>query len=317
MFSPASWVFGPKKKYSLSPAHWLRSLLEGFGLGWLIVEPTSFFVPEFETWVKAHHLIVFEVIIVGSLLFAFFASIKQLSRTAKIRDTDVVIEVLVGDIFKYSPETVIVITTTTTFDTCMEDDFISAASLQGQLCKKWYGGSWRDMEAVVGPQVDRLTPDATLEDGRKSKTKRYPLGSTVQITKDGAHAYLLGLTSMNPNGRAHAVFDDVQRALVGLWTFVAEHGESMDVTVPLLGMGASRVSATKTDVIESIAQSFIAACTQGTKRFCDHLRIVISVSDFRKGGIDLDEIAETLRCFGRVRRSSLTQQSGTEVPQDA
>ena len=301
-------LVGRKEKHEVSLRHLASGFLEGLGVGWLCIEPTTYFVTAFDSFVKEYKLPIFSVIVAVSLGWGLWKSVRKLSTKAQIEGTDIDIEVVVGSLFAFSPQSAIVVSSNTTFDTCTDDDFISRSSMQGQVCERYFKGSWRDMDATVSKSIERFKPAARLDDGRTFKKDVYPVGTTAHLKVDSRHFYMVALATMNAQGRSGASFIDLQNTLVGLWQFVSHDGEQMDITIPLIGTGKARVPAKRSEVAEAIMRSFIAACKEGEKRFCNHLRIIINPEDYRGGHVDLEEVGENLRVFCRTsgRTSTLS-----------
>lgn len=263
--------------------------LEPLGASWLVYEPAMAYIPNLDKGLEPHRGILLVILCVVTMLWVVHRATPKMSRKAKLCNTNVSIEVVVGDIFAFAEKGAIVASSNTTFDICRDNDLISGSSLQGQITDRLYN-SWRDMDNEAKQKLRAVAPTHTLTDDRKSNLLVYPVGTTVHLKPQGKDIYLVALTTMSAMGRSSSVFRDLQDALIGLWAFVARDGEHCPISIPLLGTGNARMNVTKEEVIRTIVDSFIAACAQQDKRFCNHLRIVVQTSDFEEGDVDLDEM---------------------------
>lgn len=280
----------------------MGALLQGLGGVWLVVNTTHFFFPDLTSWLVGQKQWAYTL----AFLWAAFRSYPKLSAKCQLKGTNTTIEVVIGDLFARKDAS-IVVGTNSTFDTEMSTGLIDAKSLQGLVTKRFYDDP-KHIDNEVQEALKGAGTYTVLTDGRTSKVNRYPIGTTIQIQPRKRHIYLVAITHMSENGTCQSDFPMVKDALAGLWAHVGSAGKFGDLSVPLLGMGFSRVQATREQVIHEIIRSFIAACSE--RRFCEHLRIVVGFKDFQKNNIDLNIVRAFLEHECRYAELGSTKREG-------
>ncbi len=259
-----------------------RNFLFHLGYIWLLARVASVSWPSAsESW----------CVVVLPLLFAMWSNYRSTSSVKhRLKDTDVWIEIKIGDLFKKVSGS-LVVSANSTFDTSVSGGIISADSVQGQFTNKYYDNEAhldRDLEtALEGEKFD------SIEDGRNGKKKRYAIGTVAKIQPKEQTVYMVAIADMNENGIATGSPDGLIRSLGKLWHYIAEHGEIKPVTVPVLGTGSARINIKREDMVKEIVRSFIAACSE--KRFCDRLAIIISKKDYLQQEMDLQMLGSHLQ----------------------
>lgn len=254
------------------------SFLEVFGFLWLITEISSYYFPDTNTFLKSHWYLF--------LIFVFMCGIYKSRPKLKIShclvNRDVLIEICISDIFKLDGS--LIIGSNTTFDTDINSRIISPQSIQGQFTKKYYD----KIDHLDKDISDELTNENydLIEDGRKGKTKKYPLGSVVEIHSKNKAAYFLAIAEINKHGNASGTFENLKIALSSLWEFIGNRGDLEPLIIPILGSGFTRLQNKREEIIREIIQSFIAANAE--KKFTNKLVIVISPKDYSASEYKLD-----------------------------
>lgn len=181
----------------------------------------------------------------------------------------------------------VIIPTNTTFDTTMEDDFISPASVQGQYQLRYYKDNLGGLNSVISDSL-RDIKYVELSDGRKNKTYRYPIGTVARISDGKKRAYFLAEADINANGKpVNPDASDISTALVSLWERLSEIGNQEPYSVPLLGTGKAGVkNLSRNEIIRETVLSFLA--TTASYKITEHLIICVHPSDFEK--INWDEV---------------------------
>ena len=90
-----------------------------------------------------------------SLILSIIKNWPKLQRKFTIKNRDINITIVVGDIFKQRGSKVI--PTNTTFDTCMEDEFISIHSIQGQFQEKYFKKNLSTLDTMIKESLKENT----------------------------------------------------------------------------------------------------------------------------------------------------------------
>lgn len=90
----------------------------------------------------------FSVILIGSVIYAFISTKKNLNYTAIIKDTGIKISLSIGNLF-WAKTNSFVISTNTTFDTKMDDEFISRNSVQGQFQLRYFRNNLQSLDKML------------------------------------------------------------------------------------------------------------------------------------------------------------------------
>jgi len=202
---------------------------------------------------------------------------------------DVIVEIAVGDIFKFPGA--IIIGSNTTFDTRVSSTLISANSVQGRFTNTYYSDETQlDGELANGLSGMQYVP---LLGPRQGKTKRYEIGTTVQLNPKGRRAYFVAIADINEHGVAEGSFEKLRDALAELWVHIGSRGLKEPLVMPVLGTGFSRLTQTRAEVVREILKSFVAACSE--RVFADRLTIVIFPADMKEHRLSLDELEAFLK----------------------
>lgn len=215
----------------------------------------------------------------------------RLKMTVRIVDSpDVTISLQICDALK--GKDAVIIPTNTTFDTKMDDEFISAGSIQGQYQLKYFKNKLSDLDKLI---TDGLNGKdyITLNDGRSSKNKRYMIGTVCRINEKSRRAYFLADSDINAKGIPIDVdASDISMSLVSLWDTLAIEGNQEPYRIPLLGTGKARAKdASRNEIVREIVLTFLAATKE--HKITESLTICIHPRDFDK--IDWDALCEFVK----------------------
>lgn len=246
-----------------------------------------------------------------ALLVSVIKNWDRLQFEIQVADSpDVTVVLKVGDALRNKGA--VIIPTNTTFDTEMKDDFISVGSLQGQYQLKYFKGKTSELDTLIdeGLKDKKFVP---IKDGRKSKTKRYPIGTVCKLNGASKRAYFLADSDINKNGIPIDVeTTDITEALFGLWENFNSIGNMETYSIPLLGTGKAGVNdASRDDVIKQILVTFLAATKE--HKITEKLVICVHPNDYEK--IHWDELCEYIKyqCqFANVRPSQRNQRGKAE-----
>lgn len=203
---------------------------------------------------------------------------------------DITISLKVCDALK--TKGALIIPTNTTFDTIMEDEFISKESLQGQYQRKYFQNRLLELDKKISEGLEGKQY-THLNDGRKSKENRYPIGTVCRISEKGKHVYFLADSDINDKGIPIDVdASDISKALVSLWEVLTTEGNQEPYSIPLIGTGKARAkNASRDEIVKEIILSFLAATKE--RKITEKLIICIHPNDLEK--IHWDSLCEFLR----------------------
>ena len=266
------------------------SLLQVFGVLWLLIEATAYFFSD-QPWAATIKAGWWLFLLTGIVIGVYHAWPK-LSVSERISDTDVDVEVRVANIF--SLDGAVIIGSNTTFDTALEDKTISPKSLQGQFTEK-YCPSIPELDQQLNTALQNVSPSNTQRKADKpyGKVKEYELGTVAPIEIGGKCAYFVAITSLNEHRVANVDPDDFLDALPQMWAAIRSRGGFEPLCCPVLGSGFARLNSTREELIRGIIKSFVATTAEEAK-LCEKLTIAISPKDFREGHVDLQRIGRFL-----------------------
>lgn len=254
----------------------------------------------------AHVIFILVICVFG----CFIATRTRLRYEYFIKGTDVKVALHVCDVLKNN--TAIVIPTNTTFDTIIEDEFISTNSVQGQFQKKYFDNNLGSLDELINKGLEGL--EYEVLNRTSSKCKRYPLGTVSKITVSGKHFYFVAIADINQYGKTeNTKFENVQLALEGIWNQLGNKGHIENIAIPLLGTGKAGIrDATRERVIKEIIFSFVAFSKE--HKVTEKLIICIHPLDLEHKDLHLEELNEYLQymCMYRYEDVSLKVE-GTAV----
>ena len=267
---------------------------------WGILEPLSHFIPAFEKWSLGNFWLLLGIAVIG-LLIGFgrflYECVNMLSVRKKLEETDIWIEIKVGNIFNLKGD--FIIGTNTKFETSFSNGLISESSLQGQLTKKYYDK----------PEQLDLDLSKALEDEveNNQNPEHYKFGTVAKVTaKDRVTAkdqviYLVAIDELNEHGGVSSSLEDVRKSLMALWQYISRRSKRDNLVIPIIGTKSSGIPVPRATMITEIIKSFIDA-TYSEKHFCEKLTIIISENDYREQNIDLQELGSYLHVHATQKR---------------
>ena len=140
----------------------------------------------------------FSVILIGSVIYAFISTKKNLNYTAIIKDTGIKISLSIGNLF-WAKTNSFVISTNTTFDTKMDDEFISRNSVQGQFQLRYFRNNLQSLDKMLTEGLKEELP--TYLNRNMSKCKQYPIGTVSKINYKKKHYYFSAIADVNEEGK--------------------------------------------------------------------------------------------------------------------
>ena len=229
---------------------------------------------------------------VGLAILCVVLNWKPLYFTCFLENADTKVTLLVGDILRQKGA--FVIPTNTTFDTLMDDEFISVHSVQGQYQEKYYCHNTSALNREIAQALDNV-PFIMVEDGRATNTKRYEIGTTCKISTGLQHAYFLAVADINKHGKPENVtFENITTALVSFWQKLNEIGHLENIVIPIIGTGRAGIkNASRDKIIREIIFSFVVAARE--MKVTENLVICVHPKDFAQKNLHWDELCEYLR----------------------
>lgn len=208
-----------------------------------------------------------------------------------LEESDVKIALDVTDVFDYHEA--VVIPTNTTFDTLMEDEFISINSVQGQFQKRYFDENLHTLDDLVEKGLSDIEYEEI--DRKQSKYKRYPIGTVSNVTFHGTHYYFVAIVDINEYGKPiNTSFQNIKKALEGIWNYLENKGHIENLAIPLLGTGKAGIKdATREKVIKEIILSFVATARE--RKITEKMIICIHPFDLEHKDLKLYEIDKYLR----------------------
>lgn len=282
IFSKNYWV------YLFSLRKTFNAVLGTFGIIWLLVEASSFFSQDLSTLFKENWK---WLLIIG----AVWIIVENRPRTEfpyKLKGKDILIQLSIGDLFKYPGD--IVIPINTSLDTSFDGGLVSEQSTQGQFTIKYFNDP-RYLSQDIQAALNGEQPTELLPQKRRGNKFKYDIGKVLKLKlNDNKHGYLVTNADMNNQCNTSTSFDNILTSLAKLWHFLLEEGECTDVNIPVLGTGRGRILESRETVIKAIVHSFISS-TSSSKRFCNKLNIIIHPKDFNRNEINIRELQDFLR----------------------
>jgi hypothetical protein len=266
----------------------LKHTLFWFGALWLGTEIISFFSQQLSAWLSGQGLLFFAIGI-GTVLYS---SRPKNSISYRLNGRDVRIEIRVLEVFKSSDA--LIIPTNTTFETNLEGHNPRGSSIQHRFLQDFYDGEVRHLDSDIEARLEDEGYDfQVMTDGRVGKTKKYEIGTVIQIRKRERLFFLLAISHISSSGRAFGTVEDLKVALANLWIHIMEKGDKCDIVIPVIGTGFSRLRITREEVVRNIIDSFIASCS--SKNYCDRLTIALYPPDVDHFRIDVEGLGEYLK----------------------
>jgi hypothetical protein len=197
----------------------------------------------------------------------------------------------------------IVIPTNTTFDTTMENDFISEESVQGQFQQKYFKNNLSALDALIELGLN-CSQYVSLERSG-TKTKQYPVGTVSKVSCADKHFYFAAIVNVNEHGKpVDPKFQNIQDTLVGLWDCLSDRGHMEELAIPILGTGKAGIpNISREKVIKEIIFTIVATSREKSVATC--FNIVIHPADLKNNKIDLQKLADYLyyMCEYRYEKS--------------
>ena len=235
--------------------------------------------------------IVFWIALIIGVISIIIFNIPKKEYVFNIKNRDIKIILKVGDFLK--EKFAIVVPTNTTFDTKMENDFISIHSVQGQVQDKYFKNNISTLDCLIEKELEN-SPFIELTDRKSSKNKKYEIGTTVEINQNGKRFYFLADSDINSKGQTiNPSTMNITDALSRLWQHIGEVGHVEPIPIPIIGTGRMGIVSSREEIFKNIIFSFVANNT--TKKISTELIVYIRKEDIKKYNIDINELIEYMK----------------------
>lgn len=201
-----------------------------------------FFSPSLSSFANKCPWSLFFVFFIPVLAYTLYATRSKRKIELSLSDK-VKAKIFFGDLFKSNG--IIVIPFNECFDTIVDDKIISSKTLHGKFIQSFFGGNEAELKKQIKKKLRRykaLETNSKINIGNKNK---YPLGTVCEVKTDSKVFYLVALTRFNSNHRAEVKNSEYQRVLFDLFTYIGQHSQGREVSIPLIGAGHSGVSLSK------------------------------------------------------------------------
>lgn len=263
----------------LRQVSWVRSvievLLQFLGGLLIVIQITDYFFPN-PVWtasVKSY----WWLFCLTALVIAARRIYSKRSVEVKIGGTDVVVQINIGNVLKQKGD--IVVGSNSTFDTSMEDNTISKTSVQGQFTKQ-YCPNITELDHKLALALGDVPSTVLARTGKPyGKIKEYEFGTVATVVVGGQKAHFAAIARLNANRVASSTADEFLDALPKVWNAIRERGGGIEPLVcPILGSGYARLNLTRSQLVQMIIRSFVAASLEG--KLTEKLSLVIHTKDF-------------------------------------
>ena len=163
----------------------------------------------------------------------------------------------------YKGKRAIVVSVNRCFDTIVNDHLVSLNTQHGRVFQKLYEDHRYTPESLniaisgILARNNNVYEELSLEEKPKGNSKRYNVGTTVDLQIDDKLSYyLLGLSYFDNHLNAHATKADFVLAVQKLIEFCNQNAQGYPVLLPLLGSGFSRTNIKLNDILHYLVDAF-------------------------------------------------------------
>jgi hypothetical protein len=205
---------------------------------------------------------------------------------------DMMVKVIVGDLFDQDAH--LVIGMSDTFDTDTTGNLIiNSGSVLGQHLQRVYGGDRQRFDRELADALSGVRP-ASVEpaDTKVGKLERYPIGTVAILGPPRRRTFAVAYTRMGTDLIARGSVDYLWHGLNEVWNAMYRHGQRGTIAIPLIGAEFARISSlNKESLLKMILLSFVARSREDP--VCRELVVVVHPEDYEK--INMLEVMAYLR----------------------
>lgn len=260
------------------PKRFLLAIGFGYATLWTILEPLFSIANLKTSGYSCPYLIGY---IVVSIIIAVIVVYPKKKIQFDLKNTNTKVEIEFGDLFKTKGHKVIPVSEF--FDSKIGKP-VSPNSLHGAFLEKILGGHLSIFDNAVNNQLANKHIDIVQRiDGKNLK---YEIGTTITIEHNQSLYFVFALTNTDYNCKAYSTPSLMLKALEGLWDKVRIEGNGVDINLPLIGNGLSRIGLPPSQLLQLILISLLKATKESD--LSSTIRIVLTKDVFEK--IDLEII---------------------------
>lgn len=267
-------------------------VLAATGILWLPFDISSYSDPQHRLPVIGYP-IALGVISLCTIVWLLFS---QRRFSYDFQGQGITFTVAVGDIFSFGDGAAI--SFSDTFDTEVSNELISKNSLQAIFTNKVYGGDIKALDKDIKQALRKSKAVVTKDLSKKvGKTERYPLGTVLNVGKNGKCYYLVAVSKMGSDGRAQSTQQIFHESLCNLWTCIENTADNETISIPVIGTGKARLY---TDFELALKEIILSAYSYSriTGRPTKHLRFVISKQDAKH--VDMLKLRDFVKSLDTV-----------------
>jgi hypothetical protein len=260
------------------PKRFFLAIAFGYASLWTVLEPIFAIAEIKTTGYNCYYLLGYFLL---SIVIALFVIYPKRKVKFDLKNTNTKVEIEFGDLFKSAGHKVIA--ASEFFDSKIGKP-VSPKSLQGIFIERILGGHTNIFDTVVNTQLAGQEI-ATVQrvDG---KTLKYDLGTTITIEHNQSLYFLFALSNSDNDCNASSTPSLMLKALDGLWNKVRIDGNGIDINLPLIGNGLSRVGLPPSQLLQLTLISLLKSAKE--RDLSSTIRIVLTNDIFDK--IDLEII---------------------------
>lgn len=250
----------------------------GFTTLWAVLEPIFSLLDIQTKNYSCCYLIGYFIL---SLIIALVIVYPKKKVKFGLTNTNTMVEIVFGDLFKTTGHKVI--SASEFFDSKIGKP-VSPKSLQGIFINSILGGHANIFDNAVNTQL--ASQEIAIVQRVDGKTLKYEIGTTITIEHNQSTYFIFALTNTDNDCNANSTPSLMLKALEGLWNKVRIEGNGIDINLPLIGNGLSRIGLPPSQLIQLTLISLLKAVKE--RDLSSTIRIVLTEDVFDK--IDLEII---------------------------
>lgn len=247
---------------------WTSSLIAGFQIMGFLCEFDNVF-PSGWQFITKLFISVIVVVSIWAIMFGIISVYVLNNEIVMVIDADNGHHVYVeyGDLLEESNnERIIVVTANRCFDTIVDNDLISAASIHGMAVQKICSGGYESTELNAALQKDlrenrQIKPSRILtkKDKRKGNLERYPVGAIAEFKKSENAKELyafVGMSALNSDLHAETTDMEYMQALQSVIEYCNVRSQRLPVYMPIIGTNGRNNKKSERELLQYMIDTF-------------------------------------------------------------
>ena len=260
------------------PQRFLLAFAFGYASLWTALEPILSLADIKPAGYNCSYLMSY---ILCSLIIAVIVVYPKKKVCFALNNTNTKVEIEFGDLFQAKGHKVIPVSEY--FDSKIGKP-VSPNSLHGIFIEKILGGHITIFDNAVNSQLaGQQIGTIQRIDGKNLK---YEIGTTITIEHNKSLYFVFALTNADNDCNVSCTPSLMLKALDGLWNKVRIEGNGIDINLPLIGNGLSRIGLPQSQLLQLILISLLKSAKE--KDLSSTIRIILTENIFDK--IDLEII---------------------------